>query len=114
LIIDWTGIYKADIGIKDGLIAGIGSWGQIKWMCVSIPPAVTILFSPAMTSVDEPTTKSIYKADIGIKDGLIAGIGKAGNPDVMDGVHPDLVVGPELHPPAGGRSSGCAYQYHQR
>jgi urease subunit alpha len=35
----------------------------------------------------------IVKADIGIKDGLIAGIGKAGNPDVMDGVHPDLVVG---------------------
>ncbi|KAF4211495.1 hypothetical protein CNMCM8980_001997 [Aspergillus fumigatiaffinis] len=35
----------------------------------------------------------IYKADIGIKNGMIAGIGKAGNPDVMDGVHPDLVVG---------------------
>ncbi|GAM38129.1 urease [Talaromyces pinophilus] len=35
----------------------------------------------------------IYKADIGIKDGMIVGIGKAGNPDVMDGVHPDLVVG---------------------
>ena len=35
----------------------------------------------------------IVKADIGIKDGRIAGIGKAGNPDVMDGVHPDLVVG---------------------
>lgn len=35
----------------------------------------------------------IYKADIGIKDGIIVGIGKAGNPDVMDGVHPDLVVG---------------------
>ncbi|KAK4555909.1 Urease [Recurvomyces mirabilis] len=35
----------------------------------------------------------IYKADIGIKDGLIVGIGKAGNPDVMDGVHPDLIVG---------------------
>ncbi len=28
----------------------------------------------------------IYKADIGIKNGLIAGIGKAGNPDVMAGV----------------------------
>ena len=27
----------------------------------------------------------IYKADIGIKDGLIAGIGKAGNPDIMAG-----------------------------
>ena len=28
----------------------------------------------------------ILKADIGIKDGLIAGVGKAGNPNVMDGV----------------------------
>ncbi|KAI0370338.1 urease [Pilatotrama ljubarskyi] len=35
----------------------------------------------------------IYKADIGIKNGAIAGIGKAGNPDVMAGVHPNLVVG---------------------
>src|SRR5437868_4516731 len=35
----------------------------------------------------------IYKADIGIKRGRIAGIGKAGNPDVMDGVTPSLVVG---------------------
>ncbi|KAF2435598.1 urease [Tothia fuscella] len=35
----------------------------------------------------------IYKADIGIKDGMIAGIGKAGNPDVMEGVDPKLVVG---------------------
>jgi urease subunit alpha len=34
----------------------------------------------------------IYKADIGIKDGRIAGIGKAGNPDVMAGVSPGLVV----------------------
>lgn len=35
----------------------------------------------------------IFKADIGIKDGVIVGIGKAGNPDVMDGVDPSLVVG---------------------
>ncbi|CAI9629424.1 urease [Alternaria burnsii] len=35
----------------------------------------------------------IYKADIGIKDGTIVGIGKAGNPDVMGGVDPNLVVG---------------------
>ncbi|KAI0711909.1 urease [Cerioporus squamosus] len=35
----------------------------------------------------------IYKADIGVKDGKIKGIGKAGNPDVMAGVHPDLIVG---------------------
>ena len=35
----------------------------------------------------------IYKADIGIKHGRIVGIGKAGNPDVMAGVTPGMVVG---------------------
>lgn len=35
----------------------------------------------------------IYKADIGIKDGYICGIGKSGNPDTMDGVTPGLVFG---------------------
>ncbi|MEV6596235.1 urease subunit alpha [Actinoplanes sp. NPDC051346] len=36
----------------------------------------------------------VVKADIGIRDGRIAALGKAGNPDTMDGVHPDLVIGP--------------------
>jgi urease len=35
----------------------------------------------------------IYKADIGVKNGIIVAIGKAGNPDVMDGVTPNMVVG---------------------
>ena len=35
----------------------------------------------------------IFKADIGIKDSMIVGIGKAGNPDVMHGVDKDLIVG---------------------
>ena len=35
----------------------------------------------------------IFKADIGIKRGLIAGIGKAGNPDVMSGVTKEMVIG---------------------
>ncbi len=35
----------------------------------------------------------IYKADVGIKNGLISGIGKAGNPDVMAGVSPGMIVG---------------------
>ncbi|MFI2738075.1 urease subunit alpha [Streptomyces sp. NPDC018711] len=37
----------------------------------------------------------VVKADIGIRDGRITALGKAGNPDTMDGVHPDLVIGPE-------------------
>ncbi|WP_329068090.1 urease subunit alpha [Amycolatopsis sp. NBC_01480] len=36
----------------------------------------------------------IVKADVGVRDGRIAGIGKAGNPDTMDGVDPALVIGP--------------------
>ncbi len=43
----------------------------------------------------------IVKADIGIKDGKIAGIGKAGNPDVMDGVTPGMVVGASTEALAG-------------
>ncbi|BDG07373.1 urease subunit alpha [Anaeromyxobacter paludicola] len=35
----------------------------------------------------------VYKADVGVKGGRIAGIGKAGNPDVMAGVTPGMVVG---------------------
>ena len=46
----------------------------------------------------------IYKADIGIKNGYIKGIGKAGNPDVMDGVHPDMVVGASTDVIAGEHS----------
>jgi urease subunit alpha len=36
----------------------------------------------------------IYKADLGVKRGLISGIGKAGNPGVMAGVTPGMIVGP--------------------
>lgn len=35
----------------------------------------------------------IYKADVGIKDGKISGIGKSGNPHIMDGVTPGMIVG---------------------
>ena len=35
----------------------------------------------------------IYKADVGIKRGRIAGIGKAGNPRTMEGVTPGMIVG---------------------
>jgi urease subunit alpha len=41
----------------------------------------------------------IYKADVGLKDGRIAGIGKAGNPDTQPGV--DIVVGPGTEAIAG-------------
>ncbi|MEU8074637.1 urease subunit alpha [Catellatospora citrea] len=43
----------------------------------------------------------IVKADIGIRDGRIVAIGRAGNPDTMPGVHPDLVIGPATEVVAG-------------
>src|ERR1700693_2447552 len=41
----------------------------------------------------------IVKADIGLKDGRVAAIGKAGNPDVQPGV--DIIIGPSTEAIAG-------------
>jgi urease subunit alpha len=43
----------------------------------------------------------VVKADLGVRDGRITAIGKAGNPDIMDGVHPELVIGPSTEVMAG-------------
>ncbi len=43
----------------------------------------------------------IVKADIGIIDGRIVGIGKAGNPDIMTGVSPGMVIGASTEAIAG-------------
>ena len=49
----------------------------------------------ASTIVVDPLL-GIRKADIGIADGRIAGIGRAGNPDITDGI--DLTIGPNTWP----------------
>lgn len=43
----------------------------------------------------------IVKADVGIRDGRIVALGKAGNPDIMDGVTPGLHIGPNTDIVAG-------------
>jgi len=43
----------------------------------------------------------IVKADVGVRDGRISAIGKAGNPDVQDGVTPGLQIGPSTEIIAG-------------
>jgi len=43
----------------------------------------------------------VVKADIGVRDGRIVGLGKAGNPDIMNGVHTALVIGPGTEVIAG-------------
>jgi urease subunit alpha len=43
----------------------------------------------------------VVKADVGVRDGRIVAIGKAGNPDVQDGVTPGLAIGPSTEIIAG-------------
>jgi urease subunit alpha len=43
----------------------------------------------------------VVKCDVGVRDGRIVALGKAGNPDVMDGVHPALRLGPGTEVVAG-------------
>ena len=66
--------------IREGMgqAAGIGAEGALD--CV-------------ITNALVADYTGIYKADIGIKNGLISGIGKAGNPDVMAGVTRKMVIG---------------------
>ncbi|MDQ6807654.1 MAG: urease subunit alpha [Actinomycetota bacterium] len=43
----------------------------------------------------------VVKADVGIRDGRVVALGKAGNPDIMDGVDPALRIGPTTDVIAG-------------
>jgi urease subunit alpha len=43
----------------------------------------------------------VVKADVGVRNGRIVALGKAGNPDISVGIHPDLVIGPSTDVLAG-------------
>ena len=45
-----------------------------------------------ITNVVIVEASGIRKADVGVRDGRIAAIGKAGNPGIMDGVTPGLEI----------------------
>jgi urease subunit alpha len=74
--------------IRDGMGQGQGSGAAV---------ADTVITNAVILDAG-----GIYKADIGIKAGRIAGIGKAGNPDVQPGV--DIPIGPGTEIIAG---EGC-------
>src|SRR5258708_15804078 len=54
-----------------------------------------------ITNVVIVDSTGIRKADVGVRDGRIAAIGKSGNPGVMDGVTPGLVIGASTEVMAG-------------
>ena len=54
-----------------------------------------------ITNVVIIDSAAIRKADVGIRDGRISAIGKSGNPGIMDGVTPGLIIGASTEVIAG-------------
>jgi urease subunit alpha len=73
-------VFGGGKSIRDGMgqASGILSKSSLDLVITN-----TILIDPLL---------GIIKTDIGIKDGLVLAVGKAGNPNVMDGVHDNLIV----------------------
>ncbi len=76
-------VYGGGKTLRDGM----GSDSQLT----SAGGALDLVITNA--TIVDPTI-GVVKADVGVKDGKIVGIGKAGNPSTMEGVSPGLAVGP--------------------
>ena len=76
-------VYGGGKTIRDGM----GTANTITSKAGSLDLVIT-----NVTSLDP--VLGVVKADVGVKDGKIAGIGKAGNPNIMQGVTPTLCTGP--------------------
>ena len=75
-------VFGGGKSVRDGLGQASGVTSAKGSLDLVITNA--IVFDPVL---------GIIKADIGIKNGKIAGIGKAGNPYTMDNVSPNMIVG---------------------
>jgi len=75
-------VYGGGKTIRDGM----GSANTITWDAGSLDLVITNV------TILDPVL-GVVKADVGIRDGKIAGIGKAGNPNIMKGVTPTLCTG---------------------
>jgi len=76
-------------------------FGGGKVIRESMGQALTSTVDLVITNVVVLDHWGVVKADVGVRDGRITAVGKAGNPDVMDGVHADLVAGPGTEVIAG-------------
>lgn len=75
--------------IRDGMTQAAGITSELGALDTVITNVVIIDYN------------GIYKADIGIKNGKIAGIGKAGNPDITSGVTDGMIIGTATEAIAG-------------
>jgi urease subunit alpha len=75
-------VYGGGKTARDGMAAdpsGVSAEGMLDLVITN-----AIILDPLL---------GVLKGDIGVKDGRIAGVGKAGNPGIQDDVHPDLIMG---------------------
>ena len=93
---DFT-VYGDEITFGGGKVIRDGM-GQNSTMSRSIDSGVLDLVITNAVVIDH---WGIVKGDIGVRDGRIIRVGKAGNPDTMDGVDPDLIVGASTEVIAG-------------
>ncbi|MGF1428287.1 urease subunit alpha [Kitasatospora sp. LaBMicrA B282] len=76
-------VYGGGKGIRDGMAqdpAATNLQGALDLVITNV-----VVLDPVL---------GVVKGDIGVKDGFIAAVGKAGNPRLQSGVHPKLVIGP--------------------
>ncbi|RKE22524.1 urease subunit alpha [Streptomyces sp. TLI_171] len=83
-------VYGAGKTVRDGMSSDPGATAAQGALDTVITNVVVI--DPVL---------GVVKGDLGIKDGLIAGLGKSGNPRTQAGVHPALVIGPGTEVIAG-------------
>jgi len=91
---DWT-VYGDEAKFGGGKVIRDGMGQSPKASRETGSPDLVITSAIVLDST------GIYKADIGIRDGRIAAIGKSGNPGVMDGVTPGLEIGSSTEVLAG-------------
>ncbi|MEV7492300.1 urease subunit alpha [Streptomyces anulatus] len=76
--------------IRESMLQGTTTSGQGAPDTV-ITNAIILDVAPAQ---ERGNSHAVVRADVGIKNGKIIAVGKAGNSDVMDGVTPELEIGP--------------------
>src|SRR6266849_1635147 len=93
---DFT-VYGDEITFGGGKVIRDGMGQSSKAKREDSPGALDLVITNALI-IDH---WGIVKGDIGVKDGRIVKVGKAGNPDTMDGVDPELIVGAATEVVAG-------------
>ena len=94
----------ADLTIAPGAGGGPGEeavFGGGKVIRESMGQATRSTIDLVITNVLVLDWWGVLKADVGVRDGRIVALGKAGNPDITDGVDPQLVIGPSTEVIAG-------------